>query len=333
MLAAAAGAWGSAPSLFAEVVFPMDVLQAMRVFARVIDSGSFTAAAQALELSTAQVSRLVSDLEASLSTRLLYRTTRRLRLTEAGERYLQRCREILVQVDEAAAEASGAHLTPRGRLRVHSFTGLGTQYLMPLVVRYAELYPQVDVDLSLSQRTPDLLEEGHDVVVTHCRELPDSELVAQRLGEVFNVVCAAPDYLCRLGTPSCPEALREHRCLRLLDPVYPGDWVFERAGERQVISPGDGFQANVSEAMVQAVVAGMGVGLLPNFVAARALREGSLVRVLPEWQLQERSLYALYSSRRFLDAKIKTWIELLKAELPRLLARDAADLGNPAYWA
>lgn len=236
----------------------MDVLQAMRVFARVIDSGSFTAAAQTLELSTAQVSRLVSELEASLQARLLYRTTRRLRLTEAGARYLERCRQILAQVDEAAAEASGAHLTPRGRLRVHSFTGLGTQYLMPLVVRYAELYPQVDVDLALSQRTPDLLEEGHDVVVTHCRELPDSELVAQRLGEVFSVVCAAPAYLRRHGTPQTPEALRAHRCLRLLDPVYPGDWVFERQGEIQVISPGQTFQVNVSEAMVQAAVAGMG---------------------------------------------------------------------------
>jgi len=311
----------------------MDILQAMRVFTRVTDSGSFTAAAQALGLSTAQVSRLVSELEASLSARLLYRTTRRLRLTEAGERYLQRCREILDQVDEAAAEASGAHLTPRGRLRVHSFTGLGTQYLVPLVARYAELYPQVDVDLTLSQRTPDLLEEGHDVLITHSRELPDSDLVAQRLGSIYSVVCAAPAYLHERGVPQCPEQLREHRCLRLIDPVYPGDWVFERLGEMQVISPGQTFQVNVSEAMVQAAVAGMGICLLPSFVAAKALRDGGVVRLLPEWQLHERNLYALYSSRRFLDAKIKTWVELLKVELPRLLERDSADLDNPAYWA
>jgi DNA-binding transcriptional LysR family regulator len=311
----------------------MDILQAMRVFARVIDSGSFTAAAQTLELSTAQVSRLVSELEASLSARLLQRTTRRLRLTEVGERYLQRCRQILGEVDEAAAEASGAHLTPSGRLRVHSFTGVGIQYLVPLAARYAKVYPEVSLDLSLSQRTPDLLEEGHDVVITHSRELPDSDLVAQRLGSIYSVVCAAPAYLQQHGTPQTPEALREHRCLRLLDPVYPGDWVFERLGEMQVINPGQSFQVNVSEAMVQAAVAGMGVCLLPSFVAAKALREGGVVRLLPEWQLHERSLYALYSSRRFLDAKIKTWVEFLKAELPRLLARDGADLDNPVYWA
>ena len=311
----------------------MDILQAMRVFARVVDSGSFTAAAQGLGLSTAQVSRLVSDLESSLSARLLQRTTRRLRLTEVGERYLERCRQILAEVDAATAEASGAHLTPRGRLRVHSFTGMGIQYLVPLAARHARLYPEVNLDLALSQRTPDLLEEGYDVVITHSRELPDSDLVAQRLGAIYSVVCAAPAYLQQHGIPQAPEELDAHRCLRLLDPVYPGDWVFERDGALQVISPGDGFQVNVSEAMVQAAAAGMGICLLPNFVAARALREGSLVRLLPAWRLHERNIYALYSSRRFLDAKIKTWVEFLKAELPLVLERDSADLDNPAYWA
>lgn len=311
----------------------MDILQAMRVFARVIDAGSFTAAAQVLDLSTAQVSRLVSELETSLSARLLHRTTRRQRLTEAGERYLERCRQIIAEVDEAAAEARGAHLKPQGRLRVHSFAGVGTQYLMPLAALYAVACPHVDLDIDLSQRTPDLLEEGYDVVITHLRELPDSDLVGQRLGRIYSVVCAAPDYLDQHGSPQTPAALRDHRCLRLVDPVYPGDWVFESDGGRQVIDPGTGFQVNVSEALMQAAVAGMGVCLLPNFVAARALREGSLVRLLPEWRLHERSIYALYPLRRFLDAKIKTWVELLKSELPRLLKRDGRDLDNPAYWA
>ncbi|MCC6076313.1 LysR family transcriptional regulator [Pseudomonas sp. GCM10022188] len=314
----------------------MDVLQAMRVFARVIDSGSFTAAAQALGLSTAQVSRQVSDLESSLSARLLQRTTRRLRLTEVGERYLERCRQILGEVDEAAAEASGALVTPRGRLRLHSFTAMGTHVLVPLTASYAGLYPEVSLDLSLAQRNPDLLEEGYDVVIVHSVELPDSEMVAQRLGQMHSVFCAAPAYLQQYGIPREPEELRRHRCLRLLDPVstaYSGDWVFERDGVRQVVDPGQGFQVNVSEAMVQAAVAGMGVCLLPNFVAAKALREGSLVRVLPTWRLHQRNIYALYSSRRFLDAKIRTWIEFMQGELPRILERDSADLDNPAYWA
>ena len=170
----------------------MDTLHSMRVFVRVIDTGSFTAAAQALDLSTAQVSRLVSELEQQLEARLLHRTTRRLALTEVGERYLQRCRQIIGEVDEAAAEARGAHLKPHGRLRVHTMTGLGLQHLTPLVARYSELYPEVVVELTLSQRTPDLLEDGHDVIITFARELPDSQMVAQLLGPMFSVLCAAP---------------------------------------------------------------------------------------------------------------------------------------------
>ena len=152
----------------------MDIFQAMRVFVRVVETGSFTAAAQALGYSTAQTSRLLSELESSLQARLLQRSTRRLALTEVGARYLERCRMILGEIEDANAEAGGAHLIPRGHLRVQSTTGLGIQLLAPLVARYTELYPQVNVDLTLSQRQPDLLEEGHDVVITLSANLPDS---------------------------------------------------------------------------------------------------------------------------------------------------------------
>ncbi|MCU1717898.1 LysR family transcriptional regulator [Pseudomonas sp. 5P_3.1_Bac2] len=310
----------------------MDVVQAMRVFTRVVDSGSFTSAGHLLDLSTAQVSRLVSDLEASLQARLLQRTTRRLRLTEVGERYLQRCREILASIDEATAEASGAHLSPRGHLRVHAFSGIGTQYVVPMLARYTELYPEVQFDLTLSQQIPNILEDGHDLLLTHSRSLPDSELVAQRLGTLFSVVCASPGYLQRFGVPKVPRDLLEHRCLSLIDPVFGEEWEFE--GDSQLhIQSGKRFRVNLSDAMVEAAKQGMGVCVLPNFIAARAMRDGRLVRVLPQWRLQERQLYALYSSRRYLDAKIKAWVELMKEEIPRLLERDAQDLENPDYWA
>lgn len=311
----------------------MDTLQAMRAFVRVVDSGSFTAAAHTLNLSNAQVSRLVSDLEGSLQARLLHRTTRRLALTEAGERYLQRCRVILAEVQEAAIEASGAHLTPRGRLRVHSITSLGTLQLAPLVARYCERYPEVTLELTLSQRMPDLLEEGHDVVITLSRDLPDSELVAQRLAEVYSMVCAAPAYLEQHGIPQRPQDLHEHRCLRLVDPLFPDRWVFQEGNMELIIRPGETFQVNVAEAMAQAAEAGMGVCLLPSFVAARAMHRGSLKRLLPSFQIHQRSIYALYPSRSFLDAKTKTWIEFLKEELPKAFALDQAILDDPVYWA
>lgn len=306
----------------------MDTLHSMRVFVRVVDTGSFTAAATAMELSTAQVSRLVSELEQRLQARLLHRTTRRLALTEAGERYLQRCRLILDEVDEAAAEARGAHLTPSGRLRVHSMTGLGLQHLTTLIARYAEQHPEVVVDLSLSQRTPDLLEDGYDLIIAFARELPSSQKVAQLLGPMFSVLCAAPGYLQTHGVPRQPADLHRHRYLRLLDPLYEDgvDAEFEPL-------PAESFQVNVAESLAKAAQAGMGVCLLPSFVAAPAMRDGSLVRVLPEHRLRQRNIYAIYPSRRFLDAKIRTWVDFLKAELPPLLEQDEQLLEDPRHWA
>ncbi len=169
----------------------MDTLQNMRVFVRVVDAGSFTAAAQQMNSTTAYASRAVSDLEAHLRTRLLNRTTRRIALTEAGERYLQRCEQILAYVDQAEAEAGDAHARPSGKLKVHCFTSLGQHYLVPAIARYRERYPDVHVELTLAQRMPDLLDEGYDVAIVVGRDLPDSGLVSQRLGESHSVVCAS----------------------------------------------------------------------------------------------------------------------------------------------
>lgn len=311
----------------------MDILHAMRTFVRVVDAGSFTAAAQQFDTSTAQVSRLVSELENHLQARLLHRTTRRLALTEAGQRYLEQSREILGQVELARVEASGAHLVPRGRLRVHSTIGLGIQLLATLAGHYNTTYPDVNLDLVLSQRQPDLLEDNLDVVITLSRELPNSELIAQKLGTVFHVVCASPIYLRQHGAPKVPADLKQHRCLRLADPVFADSWSFVGNGTEQTILPGETFKVNVAEAMSSAAEAGMGICLLPDYVAVPALQRGSLVRLLPQFRLQEKSIYALYPSRRFLDAKIKTWVEFLKQELPHAFFGYHQVLQNPEYWA
>lgn len=309
------------------------MLHAMRAFVRVADAGSFTAAALQSDTSTAQVSRLVSELEKHLQARLLHRTTRRLALTEAGERFLERSREILKQVELAQVEAGGAHLLPRGRLRVHSTIGLGIQLLATLAGRYNEIHPDVNLDLMLSQRQPDLLEDNLDVVITLSRELPDSELIAQQLGTVFHVVCASPSYLKQHGAPRVPADLEHHRCLRLADPVFSDSWSFTDDGLQQTVWPGETFKVNVAEAMSSAAEAGMGICLLPDYVAVPALQRGSLLRLLPQYRLQEKSIYALYSSRRYLDAKVKTWVEFLKHELPHAFSGYHQVLQNPKYWA
>ena len=316
----------------------MNMLHAMQAFVRVVDAGSFTAAAQQAESSTAQVSRLVADLENHLQARLLHRTTRRLALTETGEAFLLQCRQILEQIDDACAQASGSHLTPRGNLRVHALTGLGIQLLATLAGRYSEQYPEVNIELVLSQRQPDLLAGDLDVVITLSRELPDSELIAQPLGSVSQVVCAAPQYLKQHGVPSTPAELQAHRCLQLVDPAFTDTWRFltDKAlsgDDLFVVVPGKTFKVNVAEAMSSAAEAGMGICLLPDYVAASALQRGSLVRLLPHFHLQEKTLYALYPSRRFLDAKVRTWVDFLKQQVPQQLADYHQIVQNPEYWA
>jgi len=310
----------------------MDVLNNLRVFIRVVDCASFTGAADALDLSTAQVSRLVADLEEHVQARLLQRTTRRLSLTDAGERFLLRSRQIVDAMDEATAEARGAHINPAGRLRVHSMNGLGV-LLTPLIARYSELYPDVVFELTLSQRNPDPLEDGHDVVISIAPELADSQMVAQAIGQIYSVPCASPDYLHRRGVPQQPLALSDHQCLRMLDPLYSDQWLFQDEQGEHAVSPAKTFQCNVAESMVKASEAGMGISLLPFYTATRPLSDGTLLRVLPAWRLRERNVYALYPSRHFLDAKVRTWVDFLKSELPKLFAEHDAVMNDPRHWA
>jgi len=310
----------------------MDLLNNLRVFVRVVDCASFTAAADALELSTAQVSRLVADLEQHVQARLLQRTTRRLSLTEAGERFLQRSRLILEEMEAATAEARGAHLKPSGRLRVHTMNGLGV-LITPLIARYSELYPDVVFELTLSQRNPDPLEDGQDVVISIAHELADSQFVGQPIGQIYSVLCASPQYLQRRGVPDAPLALNDHLCLRMIDPLYGDQWVFQDDEGEQAVNPAMTFQCNVAESMVKASEAGMGISLIPFYTATRSLVDGTLLRLLPDYRPRQRNVYALYPSRRFLDAKVRTWVDFLKVELPGLFAEHEAVMNDSRYWA
>lgn len=302
----------------------MDTLQNMRMFSRVVEAGSFTAAANQLNTTTAYASRAVSDLEAHLRTRLLNRTTRRIALTEAGERYLQRCEQILAYVDQAEAEAGDAHAKPAGKLKMHAMAGIGQHYIVPMISRYQKLHPSVQVDLTLASRVPDLLDEGFDVSIVLGSELPDSGLVSQRLGSVFTIACASPAYIEAHGVPQSVADLNQHTCLQLVTPAFPPTrWTFDGPNGPESVSLGPTpFTVNVAEAMTVAISEGMGVGVLPTSSALPALRAGTIVRVLPEYTMQLFNVFALYPSRQYLDAKIRTWVDFLRNELPGALAAD-----------
>ena len=300
----------------------MDVFQTMRFFVAVAQSGSFTAAAELLDTTTTNVSKAVSSLEARLQTRLINRTTRRLALTEAGLRYLQRCEKILDEVREAEEEAGTAHVMPVGRLKIHAMAAIGNHYVIDAIAKYREAHPSVMFDLTLTNRLPDLLEEGYDMSIVLARDLPDSGFVAQRLGITYSILCASPAYLKKRGHPDSPGALGSHDCLRIVNTVMPAEnWVFEGPdGVETVNIPLSPFHVNTADGMTVAITNGMGIGIQPIASAVDGLRAGTLVRVLPEYHFEEFNLFAIYPSRKFVDAKIKTWVEFLKSYIPGMLA-------------
>ncbi|MDD2054583.1 LysR family transcriptional regulator [Pseudomonas putida] len=308
----------------------MDTLQNMRAFSTVAQAGSFTAAAVQLDTTTANVSRAVSNLEAHLQTRLLNRTTRRIALTEAGKRYLLRCEQILAYVEEAEAEASDAHARPSGQLKMHTMTGVGQHFVVDAIARYRKTHPDVTFDLTLSNRMPDLLDEGYDVSIVLASELPDSGFVSQRLGITYSIVCASPAYVKANGAVNKPSDLLNHACLRLVSPVIALEkWQFDGPeGQEQVVINSSPFLVNSADAMKTAIISGMGVGVLPVYAAIESLRNGSLVRMMPSYRSQELNLYAIYPSRQYLDAKIKTWVEYLRGSLPEILAAHQAELAT-----
>jgi DNA-binding transcriptional LysR family regulator len=259
----------------------------------------------------------------------LNRSTRRVVLTEAGHRYLQRCEQILAFVDQAEAEAADAQVRPTGQLRVHATSSFGQTYVTPAIVRYRQRYPSVSVELTLSQHMPDIIDEGYDVSVQlSVDELPDSSLVAQRLGTLHSVLCAAPSYLREHGAPRDVHDLSEHACFQFVSSVYPTDrWLLEGPdGNETVHLRAPGFRVNSADALAVALKEGIGIGAVPMAAAVAALRDGSLVRVLPAYRLQPLTAYALYTSRRYLDAKIKTFVEFLRDEIPQILRAYEANL-------
>ena len=306
----------------------MDILFNMRAFVCVAETGSFTAAAARLDLTTSYVSRAVATLEAHLRARLLHRTTRRIALTEAGQRYLLRCQQILGYIEEAEAEASDAHARPAGNLKVHAMTGIGHHYLIEAAAGYNEKYPDVSFDLTLANRTTDILDEGYDISVVIAQELPDSGFISKQLGKTFSVLCASPGYIEKYGVARKPADLAQHRCLRLVNSVMSLDkWLFDGPDGQELFTVNHThFQVNTAVAMTVGLKAGMGIGALPVYSALQSLQDGSLVRVLPNHTLYPLGVYALYPSRQYLDAKIRTWVEFLREYMPKRLEADERSL-------
>jgi DNA-binding transcriptional LysR family regulator len=306
----------------------MDTLQSMRIFVSVAETGSFSRAARSNNTNPTNVSRAVSALEDRLRARLLNRTTRKVTLTEAGERYLTHCERILKCVDEAEAEAQDATLSPIGTLRAHATTSFGRHYVVPAVERYYNSYPDVHVQLTLSQGIPDPVQEGFDVSLVVAPALADSRLISLRLASTFSIVCASPAYLKRRGTPYTPHDLARHNCFQAVS-LDSHAFAWSLAGPNGVETIGlepPPFEINLAGAVADAIRRGMGIGLLPLHTAIDGLHSGDLVWILKDYHSESTHVYALYPSKKFLDAKTRCWIELVREEIPSALERDLASL-------
>lgn len=306
----------------------MDKFSNMSVYVKVVEMGSFTAVANHLDSTVGNVSRAVSALETMLDARLLQRSTRRLSVTDAGRRFYERCTSILADLENAEAEASNALLQPRGTLRVHCVPGLARHLVTCAALEYRRKFPDVTVDLLLSQRMPNLLEDQLDISILIARALPDSAYVSQKIGVSHRVLVASPDYLARHPAPVEPQDLSDHQCLLLGTVDYSRDeWQLKsKTGNATFVPTGPSFSVNDMDAMAYALRDGAGIGLLAGFSAIDDLRSGKLVRVLPDYHTHERNVYAVYTSRQFVDAKITRFIETLKERVGGQLAATAQEL-------
>ncbi len=289
----------------------MSKLQAIEVFIKVAELKSFTAAASALELSRTVVSDRVKELEHELGVRLLQRTTRRVALTEAGAAFLERARVGVSALEEAAAEAASLSATPRGVLRINAPMSFGFRRLAPEIGAFMQAYPEVRVELTLTDRLIDLIEEGVDIAI-RIGELRDSSLIARKLASCRMMLCASPDYVKRHGAPKHPRDLERHTRLFYTLWLASDEWRFRKRGEDVVVRAGDAaLRSNNGDAIAAAAAAGAGVALQPDFIAKPLIRQGSLVELLPAWRAAEFGVYAVYAPTPFVPAKSRAFMDHL----------------------
>lgn len=303
----------------------IDHLKHVLNFVRVADSGSFTAAAHRLDISTASVSKSVSLLEAKLGVKLLNRTTRNLSLTDDGELLLQRCRHILLEVEAAEAEVTGASESPRGKLRVHAPVGLGRKVIMPALLSLTARYPELSINADFSDRIPNLAEEGLDATI-RIGVTADSRVIAKTLSQLRYVTCASPAYLAAHGTPTTPAELERHNCLAYVQwqTGRYHEWDFQKGDERYTITPGGNLNVNHPEAILDAVVAGAGIARMASFIAESAVMDGRLKLVLTDWMAPGAPVQLVYLPNRHLSPRIRAFVDAMTQAMPPQLPWEKA---------
>lgn len=298
----------------------MHDLSAMAVFAAIAEAGSLTVAAERLSLSKSAVSKQLSRLEERLGARLVNRNTRQVSLTEVGTVYFEFCARILEEAEAAEAAVANLQGAPRGRLRVNAPMSFGTMHLAQALTGFAKQYPEIVVDMELTDSFVDLVDSGFDVAV-RISAMQDSTLIARQLAPARRMMVASPDYLARFGVPEHPRDLRDHNCLIYTLAPNPGTWTFQTDEGTMPIQVSGTMRSNNGEVLREAAIAGIGILVDPTFITYRAIRDGRLVPVLTGFDLGQSGIHAVYPNRRHLSPKVRAFIDFLSDHF-----------GDPPYW-
>src|SRR5215467_5259966 len=295
--------------------------EGLAIFAKVVEIRSFAGAAAELKLSKATVSKAISRIEARLGARLINRTSRRLALTDAGRQLAGRAAHILAE-GEAAEDAALAQATvPRGPVRLAAPMSFGVLHIAPLLPEFLATYPEVSVDLHLSDAMADLIGEGFDAAI-RIAALPDSSLVARRLCEMPRYLVGSPAYLSKHGRPKHPLHLAEHCCIGYSYTTTAGTWRFTKDGKSATVRPSGPLRVNNGDAMLPALIAGTGVGILPEFILRDALAAGRLERLLPDWSLPAGAVYWVMPSGGPRPKRVELLGDFLVEKLSRHTKRE-----------
>ena len=298
----------------------MDRIDAMRAFVAVVTEGSFSNAANTLQLSPQLVSKYVSKLEEQLNSRLLNRTTRKVSLTEAGSHYFGHAQQILLSIDDMESKLGGLQQNPKGVLRISAPVSFALKHMAKLITDFQIHYPLVKVDLQLTDRKVDIVEEGFDVAL-RIGQLKSSSLIAKKVAPIRVVLCAAPEYLKKYGTLTQPEDLERHRYLHYSYMNMDGKDDIYQLLKAKYLKQGSELRSNNGDVLVDAAIAGAGIVLQPTFIISEALSSSKLVVVLPELEPEALGLYAVYAHRKLLPHKVRCFIDFVEGYY-----------GTPPYW-
>lgn len=296
----------------------MDKLTSMNVFVRVARGGSFASGARELGISRAMATKHIMQLEGSLGTRLFNRTTRSLSLTDVGASYLERCQQVLLDVEEMEAAVTHLQTEPRGLLKISAPPVIGATHIARAVAEFLKIYPDLTVDMVLQSSPGDLIEEGIDLAI-YLGALDDTSMVARKLASSSLVVCGSPDYLAKHGIPQTPEELANHSCLVNWAIAPRNKWQFKSETGVKIINVNGRMQSNAAHTIRIAALNGLGLVMLPIYIVGSDIEKGALKMVLENYSLPPLDIHAVYPHRKYLSAKVRSFIDFLQEWLePRV---------------